>query len=209
MAGKAKTPRFRVQRRLGLELPGLGKSGALERRPYPPGENGNKRRKFSDFALRLEEKQKIRTNYVLREQQLRRFIRHAKRGASTNWINKLCGLLELRLDNVVFRLNLAPSIKSARQLVSHGHILVNGRRLNIGSYVCRVGDVVSLKDSKKSKENQIVLFAKKNRRLDLPDYLQQKEGEANGTVLSVPSLSHVPFPFDANLFTEYYAARKA
>src|SRR5579863_6728132 len=124
-----KSARYKVQRRLGSELPGLGKAGALERRPYPPGENGNKRKKYSDFALRLEEKQKLRVHYGLREEQLRRFIRHSKQGSAHNWVTKMVGLLERRLDNLVFRLGYAPSIRSARQLCSHGHVRVDGQKV--------------------------------------------------------------------------------
>ncbi len=204
-----KTARFKIQRRVGVELPGLGKAGALERRPYPPGENGNKRRKYSDYALRLEEKQKIRHHYGLREEQLRRFIRDSKAGAGTNWVKKLIGRLECRLDNLVFRLGFAPSIRAARQLVSHGHVLVNGKKVNIGSYVVPQGAEVTYSD--KAKENQIVLQAMNSPRLEVPDYLrkEEKDGKGLGIVQAVPSTEHVPFPFDAGLFTEYYAARKA
>ena len=204
---KHKLARFRIQRHLGTELPGLGKPGALERRPYPPGENGNKRRKFSDYALRLEEKQKLRYNYELREKQLRRFIRQAKQGAHTNWVDKLCGLLELRLDNVVFRLGFAPSVRSARQLVSHGHILVDGKKIDIASFVCRTGQKISL--AEKARDNQIVLMAEKSPRMDVPDYLLRnaEKNSFEGQVQATPTLTHVPFQFDAGLFTEYYAAR--
>lgn len=204
-----KSARFKVQRRLGTELPGLGKPGALERRPYPPGENGNKRRKYSDYALRLEEKQKIRVHYGLREEQLRRFIRNSKTGSSMNWVNKLMGLLECRLDNLVFRLGFAPSIRSARQLVSHGHVTVDGKQVTIGSYVVPQNSKVSL--TEKGRMNQIVLQASKAPRLEVPDYLR-KESDASGevgVVQAVPGTEHVPFQFDAGLFTEYYAARKA
>jgi small subunit ribosomal protein S4 len=204
-----KAARFKVQRRLGTELPGLGKPGALERRPYPPGENGNKRRKYSDYALRLEEKQKIRVHYCLREEQLRRFIRNSKTGSATNWVNKLMGLLECRLDNLVFRLGFAPSIRSARQLVSHCHVTVNGQEVSIGSYVVPQGAKIGL--TEKARQNQIVLQAANAPRLDLPDYLR-KESEGGGEVgviQSIPGTEHVPFQFDAGLFTEYYAARKA
>ncbi len=200
-----KVARYKIQRRLGTELPGLGKPGALERRPYPPGENGNKRRKYSDYALRLEEKQKIRAHYALREEQLRRFIRNAKKGSAANWVNKLMGLLERRLDNVVFRLGFAPSIRSARQLCSHGHIMVDGKSVTIGSFVIPQGSKIEI--APKARENQIVLQALKAPRLEVPDYLR-KEGEA-GIVQAVPGTEHVPFQFDAGLFTEYYAARKA
>ncbi|HMN68736.1 MAG TPA: 30S ribosomal protein S4 [Bdellovibrionales bacterium] len=204
-----KVARYKIQRRLGTELPGLGKPGALERRPYPPGENGNKRRKYSDYALRLEEKQKIRVHYGLREEQLRRFIRNSKTGSATNWVNKLMGLLETRLDNLVFRLGFAPSIRAARQLCSHGHILVNGKQVTVGSYVVPQGAKISVRE--KARENQIVLRAQNAPRLELPDYLR-KETEGGGEVgilHSVPGTEHVPFQFDAGLFTEYYAARKA
>jgi small subunit ribosomal protein S4 len=204
-----KVARYRIQRRLGVELPGLGKAGALERRPYPPGQNGNRRRKYSDFALRLEEKQKIRCNYELREKQLRRFIRDSKRGSGTNWVSKLAGLLESRLDNVVFRLGFAPSIRSARQLVSHGHVLVDGKALTVGSCVLKAGTKVSL--NTKAAENQIYLRAKQAPRLEIPDFLRKEDqnGAEVGIVQAVPGLEHIPFQFDSGLFTEYYAARKA
>lgn len=207
MKRAGKIARFRVQRRLGVELPGLGKAGALERRPYPPGQNGNKRRKFSDYALRLEEKQKIRRHYELREEQLRRFIRHAKSGKGTNWTAKLMGLLERRLDNVVFRLGFAPSIRAARQMASHGHVRVNGKKVDLGSYVLKIGDQITLSD--KGFQNQIYLRAKQSPRLDVADYLRKEEqnGKEVGVVQNNPGTEHVPFNFDAGLFTEYYAAR--
>lgn len=203
-----KTARYRIQRRLGVELPGLGKAGALERRPYPPGQNGNKRRKFSDYALRLEEKQKLRHHYVLRETQLRRFIRQAKTGSGANWTAKLIGLLERRLDNVVFRLGWAPSLKSARQLVGHGFVLVDGKKVNIGSVVVKPGQKVSLSD--KGYTHSIVLQAGASPRIqEIPEFLRKEDqgGKAVGLVQGVPGIENIPFTFDAGLFTEYYAAR--
>ena len=201
--------RFKIQRRFGTEFPGLGKKGALERRPYPPGESGNKRRKYSDYALRLEEKQKVRFHYVLREHQLRRFIRSAKKGQSSNWVEKLIGLLECRLDNLAFRLGLAPSILSARQLVRHGHVLVNNKKVDIPSYVVKQGDQISV--TKKALLNQNVIQSTTQPRLDLPDFLtkEEKEGRPVGILQDIPGIGHIPFTFDAGLFTEYYAARKA
>ena len=201
--------RFKIQRRFGMEFPGLGKKGALERKPYPPGESGSKRRKYSDYALRLEEKQKIRFHYVLREKQLRRFIRNAKTGQTSNWVEKLAGLLERRLDNVIFRLGLAPSILSARQLISHRHVLVNGKKVNIPSYVVKKGEKISV--TKKALTNQIVLQGAVQPRLDLPDFLAKKEeqGQTIGILQDIPNAGHIPFAFDAGLFTEYYAARKS
>lgn len=210
MATKTRvTPRFKTQRRLGTELPGLGKAGALERRPYPPGEHGMKRKKFSNFALQLEEKQKVLKNYCLREKQLRRFIRDAKTGTSANWVSTLVGRLELRLDNVVFRLNYAPSIRAARQLVSHGHVLVNGKKCDIGSAVLKPGDEVTLRD--KSQEHQVYLHAKDNPRMETPSFLakETKENKEIGKVVNVPGMEAIPFPFQSGLFTEYYSIRKA
>lgn len=209
MKKPGKVARFKIQRRLGTELPGLGKAGALERRQYPPGENGNKRRRYSDYALRLEEKQKVRMHYDLREKQLRRFIRDAKKGSGANWVKKLVGLLECRLDNVVFRLGFAPSIRAARQLVNHGHILVNGQKVDIPSYIVVQGAEIQYQD--KAKENQIVLQAQKSPRLEVPDFLRMEEkgGKPMGVLQAVPSVEHIPFTFNAGLFTEYYAARKA
>ncbi len=202
---KIKTARFKIQRRFGTELPGLGKPGALERRPYPPGESGNKRKKFSDYALRLEEKQKLRLHYGLKEHQLRRFIRNAKTGESSNWVSKLVGLLECRLDSVVFRLGLAGSIPAARQLISHGHVMVDGQRIDIPSRVLGIGQKISLKE--KAKKNQIVLHAQSHPRMDVPDFLK-KDGLV-GTLLALPGIKYIPFNCDTGLFTEYYAARKA
>lgn len=201
------TARFKVQRKLGMELPGLGKPGALARKPYPPGQHGNKRKKYSDYALRLEEKQKVRLNYVLTEKQLQRFIRNAKRGVGTNWTDKLIGLLERRLDNLVFRLGLSPSIMAARQMISHGHVLVNGKKCDVSSAVLKKGDTVSLTD--RGFTNQNYLRVKEAARLELPDYLRKGEegGKVVGEVLAIPHIEHVPFPFDAGLFTEYYAAK--
>lgn len=204
-----KVARFKIQRRFGIELPGLGKPGALERRPYPPGENGNKRRKYSDYALRLEEKQKIRLHYGLKEEQLRRFIRDAKKGSAANWTGQLMGRLERRLDNVVFRLGFAPSIRAARQLVSHGHVRVNGKKINIGSYVLNQSDKVGL--TEKALQNQSVMQAMQAPRLEVPDFLRKETegGQEVGIVQANPGMEHVPFTFDSGLFTEYYAARKA
>lgn len=210
MATKTRvTPRFKTQRRLGTELPGLGKSGALERKPYPPGEHGMKRRKYSNYALQLEEKQKVMKNYSLKEKQLRRFIGVAKSGSSANWVNKLAGILELRLDNVVFRLNFAPSIRAARQMISHGHVLVNGKKADIGSMILKTGDEIALRDN--SQEHQVYLRAKDNPRMEVPSFLskEDKENKEIGKVVNVPGIEAIPFPFQSGLFTEYYSIRKA
>lgn len=207
MKRKGKTPRFKKQRRLLTELPGLGKSGALERRPYPPGQHGLRRRKYSEFALQLEEKQKIRVHYGIREEQFRRFIAKAQKSSNTNWVDALVNLLEKRLDNVVFRLGFAGSIPAAKQLVSHGKVLVNGKKVNIGSQVIKVGDVVTLKTD--AYQNQVYLQAKQNPRLPLPTFMSKEEkgGVESGRLTDEPNIEAVPFAFEPGLVISYYSLR--
>ena len=141
-------PRLRITRRLG-ELPGLSRKTA--RRAYPPGQHGQNRKKRSEYAVRLEEKQKLKFNYGLTEKLMVRYIRKARRvTGSTGQI--LLQMLEMRLDNTVFRLGMAPTIPAARQLVNHGHVHVNGREVNIASYQCRPGDVIGVKNKDASKQ---------------------------------------------------------
>lgn len=208
MKRTGKTPRFKIQRRLMTELPGLGKAGALERKPYPPGQHGQQRKKFSEYGLQLEEKQKVRVHYGLREAQLRRFVLMAKGKSNENWVSKLASLLELRIDSLVFRLGFAPSIPSARQMVSHGKVLVNGKKVTIKSYVARVGDVVTL--SAPTSTAQDFLKAQSAPRLPLPDFLSVENpgSGAQGKVVDEPKLGDVPFPFDSGKFTSYYSSLK-
>ncbi|MCU0523622.1 MAG: 30S ribosomal protein S4 [Elainella sp. Prado103] len=141
-------PRLRVTRRLG-ELPGLTRKSA--KRQYPPGQHGQARKKRSEYAIRLEEKQKLRFNYGVSERQMLRYVRKARRAAgSTGQV--LLQLLEMRLDNTVFRLGMAPTIPGARQLVNHGHVTVNGRVVDIPSYQCKAGDVIGVRDTDRSRK---------------------------------------------------------
>ena len=166
----AKTKRlkssFKIQRRLMCELPGLGKPGAMDRRPYPPGQHGNTRRKFSDHSLQLIEKQKVLFHYGLREKQLRHFIKRAKKGSGSNWTQKTISLLESRLDNVLFRASFASSIAAAKQLCSHRKVLVNGKIVDIRSAILKPGDVVSLKDS--CYQNQVFMQPNSTRFQGMP-----------------------------------------
>jgi small subunit ribosomal protein S4 len=200
--------KFKIQRSLGIELPGLGKPGALEKRNYPPGQHGKLRsRKTSEFGAQLREKQKLLFHYGLREEQLRRFVRKARSVSPSNWIDSLIGLLERRLDNVVFRLGFARSIAQARQLVSHGHILVNGKRQTVGSMVLRLGERIHL------TENVLltapVQAARANPRLSLPSYLQLEDpnGGGVGMLIAFPGPEHIPFEFNKKQVAEYYAKR--
>lgn len=194
-----------MQRALLIELPGLGKPGALERRAYPPGQHGQGRKKFSDYGLRLKEKQKLVFHYCLREQQLRRLVKRAKTGPSSDWMNTLIGNLETRLDNIVFRLGFAPSISAARQLVLHGHILVNERVVTLSSQELKKGDQVSF--TEKAAKNPQYQMSLQTPRLQLADYLSlEKKGENHvGTVKMMPGADHIPFPFDQGIVAEFYS----
>lgn len=204
MQKKMKQARFKLQRRLLTELPGLGKAGALERRPYPPGQHGGKRIKYSDFRLQLEEKQKIKYHYNVRDEQLLRLVKQAKK-KKANWLNELLGILESRLQNFVFRAGFANSQMSAGQMISHGHVLVNGRKVNVRSYVLKPKDVVEL--NAKGLKNQIYLQAKTQSRLPLPDWITKQESEtsAKAILADKPTVEAVPFSFDSSLVTSYYS----
>lgn len=206
MKKTGKTARFKLQRRLLTELPGLGKAGALERRPYPPGQHGGKRIKYSDYRLQLEEKQKIRVHYNVREEQLIRLVQLAKKNKSGGkWISSLINILEKRIDNVVFRAGFAPSMRAASQLISHGQVLVNGKKVNIRSAKIKVGDVVSI--TPKGMNNQIFMYSNQSPRLQLPDWLDKNvtDSAASVTLKDEPDLGAVPFAFDEALVTSYYS----
>ncbi|BAU05344.1 30S ribosomal protein S4 [Fischerella major NIES-592] len=196
-------PRLRITRRLG-ELPGLTRKSA--RRSYPPGQHGQNRKKRSEYAIRLEEKQKLRFNYGLTEKQLLRYVRKARRvTGSTGQV--LLQLLEMRLDNTVFRLGMAPTIPAARQLVNHGHITVNGRVVNIPSYQCRPGEVIAVRNreaSRKLVETNLQYPGLAN----LPSHLEFDKNKMEGKVNSVIEREWVALSINELLVVEYYS-RKA
>jgi small subunit ribosomal protein S4 len=200
-----KKKRWKAQRALGVELPGLGRPGAIARREYPPGQHGFRRRKISEYGLRLREKQKIMLHYCLREEQLRKFILTAKQGLSSDWATTVVQNLELRLDNLVFRLGFANSIPAARQLVRHGKVLVNGKKITIGSFIAKKNDLVTL--APKAFENASVMRARQNPRLPLGTYLSM-DGNV-GRVDSLPTFGDAPIPIERNLVIEYYSKLKA
>jgi small subunit ribosomal protein S4 len=200
--------KWKKQRALGIELPGLGKPGALEKRNYPPGQHGKTvtRKKLTQYAIQLHEKQKLLFHYGLREEQLRRFVRTAKSRSASNWIDTLVSLLERRLDNIVFRLGFARSMAAARQLVNHGHVLVDDRVLTIGSALVRPGAAIRLTEYASGAMTEA---SRTSPRLPLPSFLRfATEGANNhGVLLSTPGLEHVPFEFDSRQVAEYYAKR--
>jgi small subunit ribosomal protein S4 len=207
--GRYTGPKYKIQRRLGIEIPGLGKPGAVSKRPVPPGMAGKRRRKLSDFAVRLQEKQKLRYHYGLGERQLRRFIRMSKKGLAARkhpqgWAGRLLGILESRIDNVIFRAGWARSIPAARQIVVHGHGYVNGKRLDIPSAVLKVGDRVTL--SPKLQGNVQTKDALENPRLELPEYLQFTSGDRKEVELvAEPVPGNIPFEFELSYIAELYS----
>ena len=193
-------------RALGLDLPGLSRKSMWDR-PYPPGVHGPKsarRRKMSDFKKQLLEKQKLRYNYGLNEGQFMRLYREAVHSKDPSG-DKLLELLERRLDNAVFRAGFAPTIPAARQLVCHGHFLVNGKRLDIPSYRVREGDVISLRE--RSQSLAAVDASLEDVRLARPDWIEFDEGKKTATIKSLPKVDSVPFPLEIDLVIEYYSKR--
>lgn len=196
--------RFKIQRRLATELPGLGRPGALERRPYAPGQHGQKRKKLSEYTVRLMEKQKLIYHYGLRESQLRLAVKKAKKVKDRPWADVLVERLESRLDNVVFRLGFSPSLLGARQMVVHGHIQVNGRKVDVPNQMIHVGDKVEL--APKAANHGTYLQAKARPRLEVPAFLKKAaKGEVEeGEMVARPMPDDIPFAFEKQYVIEYY-----
>jgi small subunit ribosomal protein S4 len=191
-------------RALGIDLPGLSRK-TTDRRPYPPGDHGgNKRGRPTVFGLQLKEKQKLKMNYGLTERQMRINVKKARR-SKVNTGTKLLELLESRLDSVVFRAGFAPTIPAARQLVNHGHFLLNGRKTDIPSALIRSGDVIQLRE--KSHKLKIIVEALEKPALEIPGWLSFELAEKTVTVSSDPDAEAVPFPIDIQQVIEYYASR--
>ncbi|MGR3626593.1 MAG: 30S ribosomal protein S4, partial [Limimaricola sp.] len=178
----------------------------VNRREYGPGQHGQRRKqKLSDFGIQLRAKQKLKGYYGdLTEKQFRRIFGEAERVKGDTGEN-LIGLLERRLDAVVYRAKLVPTVFAARQFVNHGHVTVNGKRVNIPSYRVKEGDVIAVRD--KSKQLASVLEAIQLPERDTPDYLEVDTSKLTATFARVPSLGDVPYPvvMEPNLVVEFYA----
>lgn len=197
-------PRLKIIRRLGTPIPGLMRTDPDLRRPYPPGQHGpTKRKKLSDYALRLMEKQKLRFHYGLSERQLRRYVAQAFSGKGNSG-HILLQLLERRLDNVVFRAGFAPTMAAARQMTLHGHVTVNGKRVNIPSFQVRPGDSIAMRATSKMKDRAAEAQKDPNN-LKVPDYLEAADGVAKMKVL--PERDAVPLDLDPQLIVEYYSGK--
>jgi small subunit ribosomal protein S4 len=195
-------PRLRVVRRLG-ELPGLTRKTA--RHQYPPGQHGQARRKLSEYAIRLQEKQKLRYNYGVTEKQLVRYVRKARRAAGSTG-QTLLQLLEMRLDNTVFRMGMAPTIPAARQLVNHGHVTVNGGVVDIPSYNCRPGDVIAVRDRARSRE-LVAANLQYPGLANLPNHLEFDKDKMVGKVNGVVEREWVALQINELLVVEYYSRK--
>ena len=197
-------PRLRKIRQLGVPLVGLTRKSA-QKRPYPPGHGAQHRRpRFSEYRKRLIEKQKIRFNYGLGERQLRRLMIEAKNAREPTGL-VLLSLIEQRLDNIVFRMGLAPTIPAARQLVLHGHILVDDKRVDISSYRLQLGQKISL--ASKSHKMEAVLLSLAQPTLRLPPFLSFDPQSFSGAMESLPGRDDIPIQVDEQLVVEYYSQR--
>ena len=197
--------KYKINRRLGCNLWGRPKS-PWNNRQYGPGQHGQRRRgKLSDFGLQLQAKQKLKGYYGnITEKQFRRIYDEAVRRRGDT-IELLVGLLEQRLDTVIYRMKFVPTVFAARQFINHGHIRVNGKRVTIPSFRVQTGDVVEIRE--KSREIPMVLEAMELPERDVPEYLEVDYAKMQGSFVRVPSFSEVPYPveMEPNLVVEYYS----
>ncbi|MEX0923295.1 MAG: 30S ribosomal protein S4 [Rhodovibrionaceae bacterium] len=201
---KRLSSKYKIDRRLGENLWGRPKS-PVNRRQNPPGVHGQRRRKPSDFGTQLSAKQKLKGYYgSIGERQFRRYYQEASRRVGDTGEN-LVGLLERRLDAVVYRAKFVPTVFAARQFVNHGHILVNGKRVTIPSYQVREGDEIQIKE--KSRELGLVLEALESPEREVPDYIDIDYKAMKATFIRQPKLADVPYPvhMEPNLVVEFYS----
>ena len=195
-------PRLRLCRRLG-DLPGLTRK--TSKKQTPPGEHGNKNKKPSEYAVRLEEKQKLRFNYGISEKQLSRYVKTAKRvQGSTGYI--LLQLLEMRLDNTIFRLGMAPTIPASRQLVNHGHVCVNSQTVSIASYQCKPGDQITIQAQTNSRDlvSKYLMFPGL---ANIPSHLELDSNNLVGKVNGIIERDWVALQLNELLVVEYYSRK--
>jgi small subunit ribosomal protein S4 len=197
--------KHKLDRRMGENIWGRPKS-PVNRRDYGPGQHGQRRKsKLSDFGTQLRAKQKLKGYYgSISEKQFRRYYAEAVRLKGDSGEN-LIGLLERRLDAVVYRAKFVPTVFAARQFVNHGHVKVNGQRVNIASYLVKAGDVIEVRDS--SKEMIMVLESVKLAERDVPDYVEADHGKLTAKFVRIPTLSDVPYAvqMEPNLVVEFYS----
>ncbi len=203
---KRATTKYKSDRRFGQNLWGRPKS-PVNRRSYGPGQHGQRRKgKLSDFGQQLLAKQKLKIYYGnITEKQFRRIYTEAARRKG-NTAENLIALLESRLDAVVYRAKFVPTVWSSRQFINHGHVKVNGKRVNIASYLVREGDVVEVRE--KARNMALVLEALQSPERDVPDYIELDPKAMTAKYLRAPNLAEVPYPvqMEPNLVVEYYSS---
>ena len=203
---KRHSAKYKLDRRMGENIWGRPKS-PINSRAYGPGQHGQRRKqKVSDFGLQLRAKQKLKGYYGdLTEKQFTRIYEEAARRKGSTSEN-LIGLLESRLDAVVYRAKFVPTPFAARQFVNHGHVLVNGKRVNIPSYRCKPGDVVSVRE--RSRNMALVLEALQSQEREVPDYLDFDAKGMSVKFVRLPELAEVPYPvkMEPNLVVEFYSS---
>lgn len=197
--------KYKLSRRMGENIWGRAKDPVLKRE-YGPGQHGNaRRRKLSDFGLQLRAKQKLKGYYGdMTEKQFRRVYDDAARIKGDTSEN-LVGLLECRLLSFVYRMGVVPTVFAARQFINHGHIRVNGKKVNISSYKLKAGDVVDVKES--SRQIPMVLEALQNAERTVPEYIEMDEKALSAKFLRVPKFMEIPYPvmMEPNLVIEFYS----
>ena len=202
---KRESSKYKLDRRIGENVWGRPKS-PVNRREYGPGQHGQRRKgKLSDFGVQLRAKQKLKGHYGdISEKQFRKAYEEASRRKGDT-PETLIGLLESRLDAIVYRAKFVPTIFAARQFVNHGHVIINGRRTNIPSYRCKPGDVIELRE--KSKQLALVIEATQLAERDVPDYVEADHSKMTATFTRMPGLADVPFAvqMEPNLVVEFYS----
>ncbi|MFK5921276.1 MAG: 30S ribosomal protein S4 [Verrucomicrobiota bacterium] len=197
-------PIERINRRFGVPL--FGPSKALERRPYGPGQHGprgGRRRKHSDYSIALGEKQKLRFQYGVMEKQFRRYFAEAQRRRGVTGL-LLLELLEMRLDNIVFRFGMGTTRRASRQFVNHGHILVNGQKVDIPSYQCKSGDVVTVSEGNRSRQLAMRLLDSTQARPE-SEWLTMDRDAIRGTVNRAPERDEIDPMVNEQLVVELYS----
>ena len=196
--------KYKIERRLGTSLWGRAKS-PFNKREYGPGQHGQAHGKPTDYGVQLRAKQRLKGYYGnVSEKQLRKYYAEAIRRKGDSSEN-LVGILESRLDAVVYRMKFVPTVFAARQFVNHGHILVNGKKVNIPSYLVKVGDVIEVNG--KAKDMAVVIEAMASAERNVPDYLTVDEKNMSGTMTRVPVLADIPYAcqMEPNLVVEFYS----
>lgn len=196
--------KYKIDRRLEVNLWGRSKS-PINTRNYGPGQHGQQRSKPSDYGVQLRAKQKLKGYYGnIGERQFLKIYKKATHIHGDTSEN-LVGLLESRLDSIVYRMKLAPTPFSSRQFINHGHIYINGSRVNIPSYRVRLGDEISITD--RMKKNIVVQLALGSNEREVPQYIQMNQETLSGKLINIPKLSDIPYPtqMDPNLVVEFYS----